>query len=83
MAGERLTDLVARHGGRFAHVQLADVPGRHEPGTGTLDMAGLLRDLEGIGYDGWVGLEYAPTMDSATSLATTMATLATASQGVG
>jgi hydroxypyruvate isomerase len=80
MAGEQLPDLVARHGGRFAHVQLADVPGRHEPGTGSMDMAGLLGDLEAIGYDGWVGLEYVPTTDSATSVATTMTTLTTPSR---
>jgi hydroxypyruvate isomerase len=39
---------------------VADVPGRHEPGTGTADLDGWVRQLRKLGYDGWVGLEYAP-----------------------
>jgi hydroxypyruvate isomerase len=45
---------------RIGHVQVADVPGRHEPGTGTADLDGWVRQLRTLGYDGWVGLEYAP-----------------------
>lgn len=48
----------------FAHVQLADVPGRHEPGSGELDIDGLLFELEQSGYGGWVGLEYIPSTSS-------------------
>ncbi|MCQ8774202.1 TIM barrel protein [Streptomyces telluris] len=47
------------------HVQLADAPGRGEPGTGTLDVPVLLKRLEQAGYDGWVGLEYRPSGPSA------------------
>jgi hydroxypyruvate isomerase len=52
-----------------AHVQIADWPGRGEPGSGKLDLDGLLADLERRGYAGWVGLEYKPTTDTETSLA--------------
>jgi hydroxypyruvate isomerase len=45
---------------RIGHVQVADVPGRHEPGTGTADLDGWVRQLRQLGYDQWVGLEYAP-----------------------
>jgi hydroxypyruvate isomerase len=45
---------------RIGHVQVADVPGRHEPGTGTADLGGWVRQLRQLGYDQWVGLEYAP-----------------------
>ncbi|AXA91621.1 2-oxo-tetronate isomerase [Massilia sp. YMA4] len=42
------------------HVQLADAPGRHEPGTGQIDYPPLLRLLDDLGYEGWVGCEYRP-----------------------
>ncbi len=49
--------------GRLGHVQIADAPGRHEPGTGALDVDGYLRRLAVTGYDGWVGLEYGASGD--------------------
>jgi hydroxypyruvate isomerase len=49
------------HGHRMGHVQIADSPGRGEPGTGELDFAYLFGVLAEIGYDRFVGLEYAPT----------------------
>jgi hydroxypyruvate isomerase len=53
-----------------AHVQIADAPGRGEPGTGTLDLDRWLDALEAKGYRGWVGLEYRPsTGDTLASLA--------------
>lgn len=58
--GDNLDAVVAEHGARIGHVQVADAPGRHEPGTGTLDLDHSLLALQAGGYDGWVGLEYAP-----------------------
>ncbi|NML61725.1 hydroxypyruvate isomerase family protein [Massilia sp. RP-1-19] len=46
------------------HVQLADVPGRHEPGSGGIDFAPLFALLDELGYDGWVGCEYFPANDT-------------------
>jgi hydroxypyruvate isomerase len=45
---------------RIAHVQFADNPGRHEPGTGEINHAFLFDHLDHIGYRGWVGAEYRP-----------------------
>jgi hydroxypyruvate isomerase len=47
--------------GTIGHVQLADYPGRAEPGTGEIPLADFLAELEQIGYSGWVGLEYFPS----------------------
>jgi hydroxypyruvate isomerase len=45
---------------RIAHVQIADNPGRNEPGTGEIHYDFILRELDRLGYDGWVGCEYRP-----------------------
>ncbi len=50
---------------RIGHVQLADVPGRHEPGTGHLPFAEILTALRQAGYDDALGLEYVPTVPDA------------------
>lgn len=59
MEGE-LSITLQKHLARIGHVQLADNPGRHEPGTGEMNYAHLLRWLDQIGYSGWVGCEYKP-----------------------
>ncbi|MGZ5200618.1 MAG: 2-oxo-tetronate isomerase [Telluria sp.] len=46
--------------GLIRHIQLADVPGRHEPGTGEINFPFLFRLLDELGYDGWIGCEYSP-----------------------
>ncbi|MBI2466887.1 MAG: TIM barrel protein [Candidatus Rokubacteria bacterium] len=53
----------------IGHVQIADVPGRHEPGTGEVNYRNLLAALEAAGYDGYVGLEYRPSGKTEDSLA--------------
>jgi len=59
MEGE-LAATMQRHLARIAHIQLADNPGRNEPGTGEINYAFLFRHLDKIGYTGWVGCEYKP-----------------------
>ncbi len=49
-----------KHLARIAHVQLADNPGRNEPGTGEINYPFLFRHLDQIGYRGWIGCEYKP-----------------------
>jgi hydroxypyruvate isomerase len=66
--GDDVDAAIARHAGVTSHVQIADHPGRGEPGSGALDLDRHLGDLAGRGYAGWVGLEYKPTTDTETSL---------------
>jgi hydroxypyruvate isomerase len=53
---------------RVGHVQIADNPGRHQPGTGEIDFDALFQLLDDAGYAGEVGLEYVPAPDTAASL---------------
>jgi len=55
-----LAATLARHLARIGHVQIADNPGRNEPGTGEINFAFLLAHLDRIGYRGWIGCEYKP-----------------------
>lgn len=55
-----LAPTIEKHFARIAHVQLADNPGRHEPGTGEINYPFLFSHLERLGYDGWIGCEYKP-----------------------
>ncbi|MGO6670108.1 hydroxypyruvate isomerase family protein, partial [Rhizobium ruizarguesonis] len=45
---------------KIAHVQIADNPGRNEPGTGEINYHFILSELDRLGYNGWVGCEYKP-----------------------
>ena len=65
--GDDVDKVIADHTDRIAHVQIADAPGRNEPGTGSLPLLAQLADLRAAGYDGWVGLEYKPSGASADS----------------
>jgi hydroxypyruvate isomerase len=62
-------EAIDRYGDLIGHVQIADFPGRGQPGSGTLDLRGILERLDASGYAGAVGLEYEPRGDSETSLA--------------
>lgn len=53
---------------RIAHIQLADNPGRNEPGTGEINYPFLFGFLDKIGYDGWIGCEYKPKGDTVQGL---------------
>jgi hydroxypyruvate isomerase len=59
MEGE-LAATIERNFARIAHIQLADNPGRHEPGTGEINYPFLFATLERLGYAGWIGCEYVP-----------------------
>ena len=48
----------------IGHVHVADVPGRHEPGSGELNYANIFKALRESGYDGYVGFEFDPTVSS-------------------
>jgi hydroxypyruvate isomerase len=56
-----LVATLREHVGMIGHVQIADSPERHEPGTGEIRYPYVLNELESLGYDGYVGLEYNPT----------------------
>ena len=66
--GDDVDAAIARHADVTSHVQIADHPGRGEPGSGELDLDRHLGYLADRGYMGWVGLEYKPTTDTETSL---------------
>ncbi len=59
MEGE-LAATIQANLARIAHLQLADNPGRHEPGTGEINYRFLFGFLATLGYDGWIGCEYKP-----------------------
>jgi hydroxypyruvate isomerase len=53
----------------IGHIQIADVPGRHEPGTGEIRFSAVFSRLDALGYKGYVGLEYRPSRSTLPSLA--------------
>ena len=59
MEGE-LSVTMQKHLARIGHIQLADNPGRNEPGTGEINYPFLFNTLNRIGYEGWIGCEYKP-----------------------
>jgi len=56
-----VVDTIARLAPRIGHVQFADFPGRHEPGSGALDFPAIFAAIDRSGYRGWVGAEYRPS----------------------
>ena len=56
-----LARRLAEHLPRIGHIQLADNPGRHEPGTGEINFPFLFAHLDRLGYAGWIGCEYKPS----------------------
>lgn len=66
--GDDLHEVITAYAARIGHVQVADAPGRHEPGTGAIDFAAAFADLDAVGYTGYVGLEYHPLKSTVDSL---------------
>lgn len=63
-----LIPTFARLKDRIGHVQIADTPGRNEPGTGEINYGFVLSELDRLGYDGWVGCEYKPKAGTSAGL---------------
>ncbi len=64
-----LLEKLTAHVGQIGLVHVADVPGRHEPGSGEIHFAAIYRALAELQYDRWIAMEYYPTGDIAASLA--------------
>jgi hydroxypyruvate isomerase len=67
MEGE-LGNTLSKNLTRIGHIQLADNPGRGEPGTGEINYPWLFRHIDSIGYEGWIGCEYKPRATTAEGL---------------
>lgn len=63
-----LIDDIAKNIAKIAHFHVADVPGRHEPGTGEINYANVFRAIAASGYKGFVGLEYKPSRSAEETL---------------
>jgi hydroxypyruvate isomerase len=63
-----LASTIARLGQRIGHIQFADAPDRHEPGTGSINFAEAFAAIDASGYVGWVAAEYRPRGSTADSL---------------
>ena len=67
MEGELAASL-KKNLSRIAHIQIADNPGRNEPGTGEINYPFLFRHIDQIGYAGWIGCEYKPAVTTVVGL---------------
>ena len=63
-----LINTVTQHLAQIGHIQIADVPGRNEPGTGEINYPNVFKALDAAGYDGFVGLEFKPSGSTEASL---------------
>jgi hydroxypyruvate isomerase len=64
-----LAQILRQHFTKIDHIQIADNPGRHQPGTGEINFPFLFAEMDKLGYQGFVGLEYIPSPDTLKSLA--------------
>jgi hydroxypyruvate isomerase len=63
-----LMPTYARLKDKIGHIQIADTPGRHEPGTGEINYGFVFAELDRLGYDGWIGAEYKPLTTTSAGL---------------
>lgn len=68
MAEGELEQKIIQNSAWIGHIQFADYPGRHEPGTGGIDFHGLIAAINKSGYQGFIGLEYIPLAKGARCL---------------
>jgi hydroxypyruvate isomerase len=66
--GGNLTETILANLGRIDHFEIADCPGRHQPGTGEIDYRFVLDAIDRAGFDGWVCPEYLPLGGTEASL---------------
>lgn len=66
--GVDVTGFIRRHADKIGHLQFADVPGRHEPGTGRVPFDAVFDAIQQSGYVGWVGAEYHPSRKTSSTL---------------
>jgi hydroxypyruvate isomerase len=69
MSGASPTDTFREHASRIAHIQVAGMPGRHEPEPSEIPCGELFALFDSHGYDGWIGCEYRPRAGTAEGLA--------------
>jgi hydroxypyruvate isomerase len=63
-----LAPTIERNLSLIGHMQIADTPGRHEPGSGEINYGFLFDFIDARGYDGWIGCEYKPRSTTAAGL---------------
>lgn len=68
LTGGDIPDAWAAHGRLTPHVQFSDAPGRHEPGTGSIDIPAAIAAIRASGYAGWFGAEYRPVANTVDGL---------------
>lgn len=66
-----LIETIREHIAHFAHIHIADVPGRHEPGTGEIHFGNVFRAIAETGYQGFIGMEYVPKAEPMETLKAT------------
>ena len=68
MMGDNLDEFISQHIEKIGHFQVADCPGRGQPGTGRINFEGIFSNIEKSVYSGWVGAEYKPSCVTPESL---------------
>ncbi|MEQ8195335.1 MAG: TIM barrel protein [Rhodospirillales bacterium] len=63
-----LVDFIRKHVKKIAHIQIADAPERNEPGSGEINYNYVLKTLDDLHYNGWIGCEYRPSENTEQSL---------------